>query len=517
MGGICSAPKQPKSTRRRSAGNAAGRWHSFEDDALLPCQAFSTFNDDDELVAVCRRAATAAKPMGAERVPPLSISTRVEYAAIPSGMEQDVFGIVTVQASAAPEPQDTSKDRQPLDLVCVLDVSGSMFGEKLALVQQAIQFLIKESQPQDRVSIVAFNHGASRVLRLCRMEASGKAQASEAVQQLTSDGGTHIPGGVEVALEVMERRRQRNPVSAILLLTDGQDGSDSRTWTSLIARTQNAGCSLYAFGFGADHDARLLTEVAELAQTPFTYVEDVDQIGAAFAGAIGGLVSVAAQQVEVSLDCRVQLKATHTPFPSSQQGRLTTVKIPDVLAGERRDILVELSVPAYHGGSDYLLMLDASAKYWDLAAEQEVQTAVAHMLLHRTDEPQPETEPDEEVSKQRHRWEVTETLKAASSHGDAGQFEQAQALLTAHQARLLSGRKSAMSEALAVELHDASDRLQSRSSWEDGGRADLGDKRQMHLMQRSTNCSISKKSRGSSKAMYLTSVQSSWITKSSSA
>merc|ERR1719203_1447914 len=205
-------------------GRGAAGWNQWQDDSSRD-QDFSVFADDDAL----EPSSTAAKAH--DRQPKaetrqdgaLSIATRVEYAAIPSGQGQDVFGLVTVQAAATPEPQKVQKDRQPLDIICVLDVSGSMTGEKLNLVKKAVSFVIKESQAQDRLSIVAFNHGATRILRMCRMHEKGKAEANTAVSRLTADGGTNIPVGLEVALEVVERRRQRNPVSAIVLLTDGQD------------------------------------------------------------------------------------------------------------------------------------------------------------------------------------------------------------------------------------------------------------------------------------------------------
>lgn len=500
-------------------GRGAAGWNQWQDDSCHD-QDFSVFADDDAL----EPSSTAAKAH--DRQPKaemrqdgaLSIATRVEYAAIPSGQGQDVFGLVTVQAAATPEPQKVQKDRQPLDIICVLDVSGSMTGEKLELVKKAVSFVIKESQAQDRLSIVAFNHGATRILRMCRMHEKGKAEANTAVSRLTADGGTNIPVGLEVALEVVERRRQRNPVSAIVLLTDGQDSSSGEDFAPLVERAQHAGCSLYAFGFGADHDAQLLSQVAELAQTPFTFVEDVDQIGAAFAGAIGGLASVAAQRVEVSINCGLELKAVHTPFATTREGSQTTVQIPDMLAGERRDILVEVTVPDSGSSSD-LLLLTACAKYWDLAAGAAAQTTSAEMHLHCAggDEPQPELEPDAEVARQRDRWEVTESLKAAAAHGEAGEFEQARTLLASHEARLRGGRKTAISEALVVELQDVGERMSSHDAWEDGGRAELCDAMQMHKMQRATNMSVSKKSRASKmqcKGMYLNSVQQSWISAS---
>jgi len=251
------------------------------------------------------------------------------------------------------------------------------------------------------------------------------------------------------------------------------------------------------------------------AQSPFTFVEDVDQIGPAFAGAIGGLSSVAAQRVEVTLDCRVALKAVHTPFTTSRSGDRATVQIPDMLAGERRDLLVELSVPVANNG-DETLLLDASSQYWDLGAKASVQVPAVQMRAQRiADEAQPEQEPDEEVTTQRHRVEVTQTLQAAAAHGDGGRFQEAQAILEAHEKRLRTCKQilSPVTEGLASELEDARSRMQSRSSWEAGGHAELWDAVQMHSCQRTTNMSKSSGSRvqKSSKAMYCTKKQSSWI------
>merc|ERR1711988_964954 len=125
----------------------------------------------------------------------------------------------------------------------------------------------------------------------------------------------------------MEQRRYRNKVSAILLLTDGKDGSTRSRIPELLRRAAAANCAVYAFGFGADHDAALLSEIAEQAHTPFTFVEETDKIREAFAGTVGGLTSIVAQRVELTLKCQVQLKALHTSFtlrrPSDQEAVVT--------------------------------------------------------------------------------------------------------------------------------------------------------------------------------------------------
>jgi len=357
-------------------------------------------------------------------------------------------------------------------------------------------------------------------LRLRRMDTHGKIEATAVADNLMSSGGTDIACGLDKALQIAEQRRYRNPVSGILLLTDGQDWSASKQMPRLIERAQRAGCSLYAFGFGVDHDPELLSEVAELAQTPFTFVEDVENIGAAFAGAVGGLSSVAAQRVEVTLTCSVALKKVHTPFTVTHgEANHVVVQIPDMLVGERRDLLVELSVPAATGDGEDMLLLGATAKYWDLVAEGTRTCPCSEMRLHRTlaDEPQPEMEPDEEVTTQRNRVEVAQTLQEAAACSDAGRFDEATSMITSHEERLRSGKgQSAVTAVLQVELEQAKERMTSRQEWEDGGKAEMSDAVQMHKMQRTTNMSVSKKCHASKvacKELYLTAIQDSWIEK----
>merc|ERR1719379_1583311 len=181
-------------------------------------------------------------------------------------------------ASAPPAPEGNldSDARQPMDIICVLDVSSSMSGDKIRQVQDATRFIIEQAMPGDRVGIVEFNSTARRVLRLRRMDAEGKNDANVATLRLRAQGGTSIASGLSTALQCMEQRRQRNKVSVMLLLTDGQDHSTRSQIPMLVERAAAARCGLYCFGFGADHDAALLSQLAEQVHTPFTFVEDTE-------------------------------------------------------------------------------------------------------------------------------------------------------------------------------------------------------------------------------------------------
>lgn len=486
------------------------------------------FRDDDPVRA---SAAAAHEPEPhAGQDGPLSVSTRIEYSALQRGQSRTVFGLVTVKAEAAAAAA-AAQERRAMDLVCVLDVSGSMAGQKIEELKKAVRYVISnEVGPQDRLSIVSFNSVASRCLHLAAMGPAGKDEATAQTLRLTAGGGTSIAAGLHMGLEVMEQRRQRNKVSAILLLTDGQDSSAYSALPGLLNRARTLGCAVYAFGFGADHDSTMLRQIAEQAQTPYTFIESEDTVREAFAGVVGGLSSIVAQSVELQITCNVGLAQVHTPFEVRRQAAAAaaaaaavntfesvTVVIPDVFAGERRDVLLELLVPGDLQGNDagQAVLLTASVRYQDLTrGDVAVRSAPVALEVSCLDE-QPEMEPDTEVSDQRDRVEVARVLEEAAASSDLGNFQAAQQLLQQQQEKICK-RESPVSAALQEELRDAANRMQNQMQWAQVGRAEVQDAMQMHKMQRCTNSAPSRSANvsKSSKMMYLSATQCESIEKS---
>ncbi|CAH2038609.1 unnamed protein product [Thlaspi arvense] len=132
--------------------------------------------------------------------------------------------------------------RAPLDLITVLDVSGSMEGMKMELMKNAMGFVIQNLGESDRLSVISFSSTARRLFPLRLMTEAGKQAAMQAVNSLVAGGGTNIAEGLRIGARVIEDRRWKNPVSGMMLLSDGQDNftlgsyrnrmsSDARTAT----------------------------------------------------------------------------------------------------------------------------------------------------------------------------------------------------------------------------------------------------------------------------------------------
>ncbi|GMP50287.1 hypothetical protein CsSME_00016967 [Camellia sinensis var. sinensis] len=149
-------------------------------------------------------------------------------------------------------------DRSGVDLVTVLDVSGIMEGEKLEKMKIAILFMIKKLSPIDRLSIVTFNRVSDRLCPLRQTTENSQGEIENLVNALVAYGGTNISAGLQTGLKVLnERRLTSGHVVGIMLMFDGQQniGGDN-------ARVSVGNVPVYTFGFGTDHDPRVLNAIA---------------------------------------------------------------------------------------------------------------------------------------------------------------------------------------------------------------------------------------------------------------
>jgi len=249
-------------------------------------------------------------------------------------------------------------------------------------------------------------------------------------------------------------------------------------------------------------------------------VEQVESIKEAFAGTVGGLMCISAQNIRVQIvpDGGCTITKVHTPFSHhSEDNGAVSVLIPDAFAGERRDVVVEVSVPVSAADSvdGTVPILRATARYRALRERGQVQMPEVCLYAARTEEP--EGEPDEEVTVQRQRIEVSNALQEAIQHGEEGRFTEAQDMLERNLTKLRSSSaQNVTSQALISELDDARCRLSSAADWRDGGLAELNDAVMMHRTQRCTKMSSSRsdRQRKCSRSLYLQDSQMSAIRRS---
>lgn len=148
-------------------------------------------------------------------------------------------------------------DRTSVDLICVIDVSGSMSGDKLNLVKETMKVLIETLTPSDRLSIITFQSHASRICPLKAVTPENMIGFTENINNLQAGGGTRIMSGMGLAFKTIRDRKIANKVTSVFLLSDGQDGGAENQVKMALASEENKDLgvfSIHSFGFGNDHD-----------------------------------------------------------------------------------------------------------------------------------------------------------------------------------------------------------------------------------------------------------------------
>ena len=108
-----------------------------------------------------------------------------------------------------------------MDLVCVIDDSGSMSGKKAQLVRKSLKYLLKIMNEDDRISLISFDNYAKILTPFLRNNLDNKSQFKKAIKQIQGRGSTNIEIGVKTGLWMIKNREQKNPVTCLFLLSDG--------------------------------------------------------------------------------------------------------------------------------------------------------------------------------------------------------------------------------------------------------------------------------------------------------
>lgn len=409
----------------------------------------------------------------------------------------EALEVTTLVTIKAPSSTTSSAYRPGVDLVAVLDCSGSMSGEKISLLRQTLVAAVEVLNPHDRLSIIKFETSPARLTPLQCMNESGKLAAREAILQLSADGGTNIKAALSMATAVVAQRRSRNPVCSILLLSDGQDGTRGLAYRELVQQARDAGASVSSVGYGADHDAGLLGAIAEMGSGEFTYIENLAQTRQTFGRFLGSLFSVTAQSV--SLQLRPKAGATLAKvFADGTQRSLedgsVQVEVGELFADESRDVLVEMSLPAQVGEVAEGLVsgvayMEATLSWLEPGAEEanrrtgqpttlwlrrHLEAEGAGVAAADSDVESAEVEAAAVViEQQRNRLRAVDAIARAVRAGDAGQILQAQAILQEASQLVAASRTASLplDRALIADLKDAANRLSSRSEYLSSGSA----------------------------------------------
>jgi Ca-activated chloride channel family protein len=194
----------------------------------------------------------------------------VAVAPSPWSAERQILHI-GLQGYAAPRG-----DAPPLNLVFLVDTSGSMSGEdRLPLARKALNVLIDQLQPQDRVAMVAYAGSAGAVL--APTDGRSKLKMRCALGALESGGSTAGGAGLKLAYDLARQNLDKNAVNRVILLTDGDFNvgiTEPNRLKDFVADQRKSGVYLSVYGFGrGNYNDTMMQALAQNGNGVAAYVD----------------------------------------------------------------------------------------------------------------------------------------------------------------------------------------------------------------------------------------------------
>ena len=229
---------------------------------------------------------------------------------------------VTTEISDCPWNKDTKlmlvglqaeeidlSEREPMNLVFLIDVSGSMYSnDKLPLVQKSFCMLTENLNECDRISIVTYA-GYDQVV-LEGAEGSQQEAINNAINSLEAGGSTAGADGINTAYKIAEKYFIKGGNNRIILATDGDLNvgiSSESDLTDLVEEKRESGVFLSVLGFGTGNiKDNKMEALADNGNGNYSYIDSELEAKKVLVEEMGGTLFTVAKDVKLQLEFNPQ-------------------------------------------------------------------------------------------------------------------------------------------------------------------------------------------------------------------
>ena len=159
--------------------------------------------------------------------------------------------------------------KRPSNIFLVVDTSGSMRGDKLDNVKQALQVFVNQIQgDRDRLGMVEFASSVYDIVPLQVVDAVYRSNFQNTVARLDASGDTALLDAIRAAYVRLQQEADPDSINAIVVMTDGRENASGVSVDQLVRQIQRENQTgvpvvIFAIAYGGDADYQTLNAVAQ--------------------------------------------------------------------------------------------------------------------------------------------------------------------------------------------------------------------------------------------------------------
>jgi Ca-activated chloride channel family protein len=158
--------------------------------------------------------------------------------------------------------------KKPVDLIVVMDISGSMEGDKISTARSSLMNFVQKLDDRDRLRIDLFSSDISTLTPLTEI-GTKRQQVLDSVSGIFEQGNTRLYDATLQAYQDLQKDGDPKHIRAVVVLTDGQDTQSSTSLGQVISAINAAqgeggnSIKVFTIAFGSDADKGVLQQIAE--------------------------------------------------------------------------------------------------------------------------------------------------------------------------------------------------------------------------------------------------------------
>ncbi|MCP4772164.1 MAG: DUF3520 domain-containing protein [Planctomycetes bacterium] len=241
---------------------------------------------------------------------PMEGDFAVHMAASPSTFGDNAKRTLLSIGIKAREVED--EERKPMNLVFVIDKSGSMEGERMQLVKDALELLVDQMREDDTLGIVTFDSNGHEALQ--PTSARERWKLREVIRNLSTGGSTNAAEGLELGYKMMETCFSKDRINRLVLASDGVANTgetDQERILKTVRAKAEADVDLTTLGVGmGNHNDVFLEQLANKGDGSCHYIDDFAEAKRVLVEQfLGTMITIARDvKIQVEFDSKVVMR-----------------------------------------------------------------------------------------------------------------------------------------------------------------------------------------------------------------
>ena len=274
----------------------------------------------------------------------MKIQTRFTHDKVRFDKPHDVHLVVSLKAPKL----DWETKRPPVCIIPIIDVSGSMKGEKLDYAKKTLLKLVDHLRPGDYCGLGAFATQVYEIQAPIEMTQASKDALKNRIGDLRDTDSTNFSGGLELGLKWGSKVDVgKDMLVRVIMLTDGcaNHGIASAEGLAQIVDTRGK-TTVSCFGYGTDANQELLADLAKRGGGNYAFIKHPDEALSAFGKELGGLLSTYAQGIVLDLAPHNghKIEEVVSDVDVEEKDAKVIIKLGDILSEEERHVVIAMKL-----------------------------------------------------------------------------------------------------------------------------------------------------------------------------